>query len=177
MRRHPCCRLCCGAERAEREGELILSSADLDGFGRGHMSTASAKGYKYGIKFPFLYAALPSRKAELPQYFHSCELVIFAIMAIQAHFCSRAVCLPFIGLPLKWLFYIAAIIGNQIFLVARYHSYDWHLVNGRYVSDFGDRVMKRLCDLLNNLPKMWIIYLDKSNFTAMRKIYEAVWKE
>lgn len=65
------------------------------------MSTASARGYKYGIKFPFLYATLPSRKAELPQYFHSCELLIFAIMAKQPHFCSRVVCLPFIGHPLK----------------------------------------------------------------------------
>lgn len=80
---------------------LILSSADLDGFGRGRMSTASAKGYKYGIKFPFLYATLPSRKVELPQYFHSCKLVIFAIMVIQSHFCSRAVCLAFRGPPIK----------------------------------------------------------------------------
>lgn len=37
--------------------------------------------------------------------------------------------------------------------------------------------MRRLCDLLKNLPKMWIIYLDKSGVSAMRKIYEAVSKE
>lgn len=58
----------------------MLSSADLDGFGRGHMSTASARGYKYEIKVPFLYTTLPCRKAELPQCFHSCEVLIFAIM-------------------------------------------------------------------------------------------------
>lgn len=78
--RHPLLCLCCGNKMAGREWELILSSADLDGFGRGHMSTASARGYKYEIKFPFLYTTLPSRKAELPQCFHSSEVPIFAIM-------------------------------------------------------------------------------------------------
>lgn len=37
--------------------------------------------------------------------------------------------------------------------------------------------MRRLWDLLKNLPKVWIIYLDKSSVAAMRKIYEAVSKE